>query len=121
MEIEEANIIFEDWKDYAEINDKLMKFFMFTGIPESFLPHSKEILEDALNIIAKAYFDAGNYTSSESIKTTIAFLLYYKSDEEAFDGITKSTILNNPKIKESVLNNLKMSRESWREFKKSIK
>ena len=118
MTLNEENKIFKEWKEYQEINDKLMKFFMFSGIPESFLPYPKETLEEALNIVAKAHFDAGDYKTSETIKTTISFLIFYKKDEEVFDNITNSTTLKDPKIKEALLNNLKKARDSWAKTKR---
>ncbi len=117
MTINEANKIFRDWKEYAEINDKLMKFFMFSGIPESFLPYPKEMLEEALNIVAKNYFDSGDHKASEAVKNTIAFLIFYKSDEEAFDTITNNLMIKDTKIREAILNNLKEARDSWTKFK----
>lgn len=118
MTIQEANKIFKDWQEYQEINDKLMKFFMFSGIPESFLPYPVEVLEEALNMVAKSYFDAGDHKTSKAVQETISFLLCYKEDEEALDAISNSTIRKDPRIKESLLSNLRESRDSWRKFKK---
>jgi len=111
----------KDWQKYQEINDKLMKFFMFSGIPKSFLPYPEEILEEALNIVAKSYFDAGNSKTSNAIQETIASLLFYKRDEEVFDEITRSIIRKDPKVKKALLNGLKESQDSWAKFKEDSK
>jgi len=116
MTINEANKIFKDWQEYAEINDKLMKFFM-TGIPESFLPYPKKTLEEALNIVAKDYFDSGDRKASDAIADTISFLLFYKNDEEALDAITNNAMIKNAKVRESILNNLREAKDSWANFK----
>lgn len=118
MTIQEADKLFKDWQEYQEINDKLVKFFMFSGIPKSFLPYPEEVLEEALNMVAKSYFDAGDHKTSKNIQETIASLLFYKEDEEVFEEMTNSAIRKDPKIKEALLNNLRESRDSWAKFKK---
>lgn len=119
MTIEEADKIFNSWKEYGEINDKLMNFFMFTGIPESFLPYPTSVLEEALNMIAKNSFDTGDFKKSEAIQNTIAFLLLYKNDNEALNDITNSPILKTQIIKDSIISNLKKSKDSWDKFKEN--
>jgi len=57
MTFEDANKIFQDWQRYMEINNKLSKIFMGFSLPKSFLPYPMEVLEEAINIVAKAYSD----------------------------------------------------------------
>jgi hypothetical protein len=116
MTIDEANKIFKDWQEYQEINDKLGRFFM-CGIPESFLPYPKDTLEEALNIVAKAYFDSGNRKISESIQETMATLIGYKNDEEVYDQITNNVVFKDIKLRKAVLDNLKKARDKWTNFK----
>lgn len=116
MTIEEAQIIFKDWQYFAEINDKLSKVFF--DIPESFLPYPIDMLEEALNMVAKQYFESGDKKTSEALQTSIATLLFYKDDVVALDSIINSEMLKNQKLKDAFLKNLENSRDSWLEFKK---
>ena len=59
MTLNEALIIFKSWQDYMEIADKFFRLML--PIPESFLPYPADILEEALNIVAKHYFANGFY------------------------------------------------------------
>ena len=114
MEFEEANKIFKSWQEYQEIHDKLVKFFIFFGIPESFLPYSQEVLGEAINIVAKQYFDVGEHEISDDIKRTIGFLLFYKKDKEVLDEIMNiKEVLKDHRIKECVLSELKKAKDSW--------
>jgi len=117
MTTEEANKIFQSWKEYIEINDKLWK--IFTDIPESFLPYPKEVLEEALNIIAKSYFDAGDRKTCDSIQANMCTLIKYKDDEEAIKAIVDSFILKDPGLRKTYLANLKKARDSWAKSKES--
>jgi hypothetical protein len=117
MTINEATKIFNYWKEYAEINSKLMQ--LMCPIPESFLPYPKETLEEALNIISKIYFDSGDFKTSEAIKDTMCFLLSYIKDEEAYDMFINSTVFKDPKLREAILNNLKKTRDSWAKYKEN--
>lgn len=119
MTLKEANKIFKYWQEYAEIHDKLFQIF-WGDIPESFLPYPVDILEEALNVVAKNYFDLGDYKASKAVKNTIGWFLLYKKDEEAIDNIVNKLTLKDPKIKELLLRNLKRSRDSWAEFKNRI-
>ena len=62
MTKEEARIIFKSWQDYQEIGDRFLSFML--RVPESFLPYPADTLEEALNIIAKDYFDSGDKETS---------------------------------------------------------
>jgi hypothetical protein len=117
MTIKEANRIFKFWQEYVEINDKMWK--IFTSIPKSFLPYPVEVLEEALNIIAKSYFDEGDSKTSEAIQSSIAMLIKYKDDEEAIIDIAENPILKTPELRKLYLKNLKKTSDSWLEMKES--
>ncbi len=134
MTFEEANIIFKRWQNYQEIADKLGQLFIV--VPESFLPYPVEILEEALNIVAKAYFDSGDKKATDNIQESMARYLtgYYLSsdsngklvvkegkltDEEVLKKMKQELdfMLENPEILKAKLENLKAARDSWTEFK----
>lgn len=117
MTNQEAEKIFKEWQGYVEIADKLSK--IFTVIPESFLPYPLETMEEALNIIAKKYFDSGNKEISRSIQETMFLWLNCKEDGEALISMKEKLdlILNDPELKEIHLENLQTSRDSWLESK----
>src|SRR5882672_5902467 len=129
MTKEEAKIIFQSWREYMETADKFSKLMLHP--PESFLPYPVATIEEALNIVAKDYFDAGDKKMAETIQTTMGGYLsgYFMSfsngkmvaldkpqtDEEMLEGMKRSLdlILSDPTLKKTVLENLKKSQESW--------
>lgn len=131
MTFEEANKIFKRWQNYQEIADKLGKLFIV--VPESFLPYPVEILEEALNIIAKAYFDSGDKKAAVDIQNSMGRYLtgYYLpiegsvvtgkklTDEEVLIRMKRELdfMLENPELLKAKLENLKEARDSWAEFK----
>lgn len=129
MTKETARIIYEDWKGNIEILDKIFK--IFGVVPESFLPYSAEILEEALNIIAKDYFDAGDKRTSENIENLMIMhmaglystpdgaTVRKMSDEEALLCMKEKLDLlyKYPELKKGALNNLKEAQESWSKLK----
>lgn len=129
MTKEKAYKIFEGWQNYIETGDKLMK--VFTQIPESFLPYPVEILEEALNIVAKECFDNGDKDTANTIQHSIAYHLggFYLNesnsfkkitDEEALQSMKKKLdiILENKDLKEAVLKVMEDTQNSWLNSKK---
>lgn len=114
MLVEEAKGIFVQWQRYAEINDKLR--ITFSVIPESFLPYPSSVLEEALNIVAKGYFDAGDYETSKAVRESIVSLLRYVEDEKAIERISDGWVLKDPELRALTLRNLKSARDSWLNF-----
>ena len=124
MEMNEAKMIFKSWQDYMEIADKFNRLML--PVPESFLPYPANVLEEALNIIAKYYFDSGNKKMSEKIKDLMAaYLLPFfkinnktgsrRTDEQAITDMKKTLDLieKDPKLKKAVLKSLKECQNSW--------
>lgn len=128
MKKEEAKKIYKDWKEYIEIGEKLSRIFIV--VPKYFLPYPIKTLEEALNIIAKEYFDAGDKQMAKNIQETMVLHMggYYltqshteMTDEEVFENMKKQLdfILVNAKLREAVIKNLKESQESWIKFRNS--
>jgi len=135
MTLEEANKIFEHWKGYSEIADKMHKIFLV--VPESFLPYPIDILEEALNIVAKHYFDSGDKRTANIIQETMMLQLggYCLgtdsegktkvvdkiTDEEVLQKMKKDLdfMLDNPELLKVKLDNLKKSAESWAALRES--
>lgn len=135
MTKEEAEIIFKSWREYQEINEKFNSLMLTP--PESFLPYPVTVLEEALNIVAKKYFDTGDQKMFEAINTTMGQLSSYyistsedgkmivldsiKSDEDMLKGMKKviDLTLSNQELKETLLQKLKKAQNSWLEFRKT--
>jgi len=114
MTDKEAEIIFKSWQEYMEIADKLEKFFYH--LPESFLPYPANVLEEALNIMAKRCFDNGDTKMADTIQTTIGgFLWTHIKDEEAIESMKGDLdmMLENPELKEIKLKQLKERAIHW--------
>lgn len=122
MTKDEADAIFKAWQEYVEIADKFRRL-MITP-PPSFLPYPLETMEEALNIVAKDYFDAGNRDAAKTIQTTMMSYLggYFLSkesshltDEQALRDMEKTLrlILSDEVLKHTVLKNLKECQKSW--------
>ena len=134
MTLDEAWKIFKVWQDYQEILDKLHR--VFTTVPESFLPYSIDTLDEALNMVAKYYFDGGDKKASENIQESMAryLLSYYMTASEGKSG-TKDTpltdeeviskmkrdldfMIEHPELLKTKLEMLKKAADSWTEFRK---
>jgi hypothetical protein len=123
MTLNDALVIFKSWQDYMEIADKFNRLML--PVPESFLPYPADILEEALNIVAKHYFDSGNKRMSENIKETMSYLLPFfmtkaetgsrRTDAEAITDMKKilDLIEQDPKLKKTLLKSLKECQDSW--------
>ena len=91
MDILKAEEIFNNFRKwYWPCHSILDTVFFGAGIPESFLPYPVDVLEEALNIVAKSYWNKGDRKFSDTIKTCIASLGAYKKDEKAFQQASKN-------------------------------
>lgn len=115
MKTEEAEKIFRSWQEYMEIADKLSKT-LGPSLPESFLPYPTQALEEALNIMAEKFFNAGDKKKVETIEETkTGFLWQYEDDAVALESISKhlNLILKNPDLKKVKTEKLRETRDSW--------
>jgi len=111
MTITEANKIFKVWKKWCWPCHYILQSIFISKIPESFLPYSQDILEEALNIVAKQYHDAGDVKASKNIQETIVYLWLYTKDKAALQEA--SGILSNPKMMEAVLMHISNYKKDW--------
>ena len=125
MTKEDAGIIYQSWQNYMEIAEKLSCLML--SVPESFLPYPVDALEEALNIIAKDFFDSGNKEMSETIQRTMALYLtpYYFTesgvtgikitDEESIELMKRKLDLieKNPELKKAIVKSLKETQDNW--------
>lgn len=121
MTNKEAVKIFIRWQKFLEFADKFN--LLFTDcIPESFLPYPREVLIEALNIVADVHYNSGDIQTTKDIQDTMArFLWPSKKDEEAIESMAKlfETVAVNPELKKSLLKSLKAGSNAWFEFNQS--
>jgi len=101
MEYPEANKIYNIWKQWYWPCHFILDSIFFGSIPESYLPYPKEVLEEALNIVAKCYWDEGDKKMFDTIQDTMASLLVYGKDEEALQSLAK--LSSNPEMRKATL------------------
>jgi len=114
MTLIEANEIFKVWKEWYWPCHFLLHSALGPTIPESFLPYPKDVLEEALNIVAKHYYDSGNIQISKTIQETMACILWYEENEKAWEQAAK--MFSNPEMMRVMLGfveNFKKDYISW--------
>ena len=110
----EVNEIFKVWKEWYWPCHFLLDSVFGPTIPESFLPYPKDVLEEALNIVAKHYYESGNIETSKDIQKTMTCLYYYAKNEEAWEKAAK--LFSNPEMMKAMLGfveNFKKDYISW--------
>lgn len=111
MTIKEANKIIQVWGVYLEyMHGKLSLLFM-AHIPESFLPYPQDVLEEAINIMAKYYYNVGDIKNADLLKNSIGPLMMYKGDKEAI--ILSASIFNDKKWLDAIVPRFKAFQEKW--------
>lgn len=114
MNFDEANNIYKIWKQwYWPCHFMLHSIFM-SKIPSSFLPYPTKVLEEALNIVAEDYFNAGDKNASKTIQDSISSLAAYSEDEEALDQAAK--ILSDPKFRKVTLSYISNFKTDWNDW-----
>lgn len=114
MTLIEAEEIFKVWKEWYWPCHFLLNSVFGPGIPESFLPYPKDVLEEALNIIAKRYYDRGDFQISNKIQETMICIPFYKENEKAWEEAAK--LFSNPEMMRAMLGfveNFKKDYISW--------
>ena len=97
----EACEIFDVWKNWYWPCHFLLDSVFGPIIPESFLPYPKNVLEEALNIVAKDFFDKGNIQASKDIQRAMFFINCYEENEKAWEQAAKS--FSNPEMMKVML------------------
>jgi len=114
MTLIEAEEIFTVWKEWYWPCHFLLDSVFGPGIPESFLPYPKDVLEEALNIMAKRYYDRGDFQISNKIQETMICIPFYKENETAWEEAAK--LFSNPEMMRAMLGfveNFKKDYISW--------
>lgn len=114
MTFAEANKIFEIWSQWYWPTHIILHSIFLNKIPKSFLPYPLEILEEALNIIAKHYHKNGNHKMSNNIRETLASLIAYVSDEDALQSASEN--FTNPIIKKLSLDLISNFKKDWKNW-----
>jgi hypothetical protein len=92
MTLQQADQIRMDWAKFLEItNGRLVSLFL-THIPERFLPYSKEVIIEALEIVIKQFEKEGNQGAANITKATIPYLEWYVDDSEAIAIAAKNFV-----------------------------
>jgi hypothetical protein len=111
MTLVEADKIVLIWGKYLEYVSGKITFIFGTRIPESLLPYPKDILLDALNIMAEHHHKSSNQRRVKLMRETAAELIAYVNDEEALLQAAKN--FNDPKWREAILPALKEFQNDW--------
>ena len=114
MTLIEANEIFKVWKEWYYPCHFLLDSVFGPEIPESFLPYPKDVLEEALNIVAKDFFDRGDIKTSKDIQKTMISIYHYLENEKAWEKAAK--LFSNPEMMRAMLGfveNFKKDYISW--------
>lgn len=81
-----------------------MKKFMYvfgSAIPEFFLPFPVSTIKEAIGIVLEQYQKAGNVQAVNALNSSLAWLMFYKSNGESFAEAAKQ--FNDPKWKETLI------------------
>lgn len=114
MTFTEADEIFQVWRKWYWPCHIMLYSIFGDKIPASFCPFPKDILEEALNIVAKKYHDMGDHKSSKLVQDSIVAIWEYAKDEDAL--VRTSERLSIPEIREMKINsisNFKKDYKSW--------
>lgn len=116
MTFDEADKMFQVWRKWYWPCHTILHSIFGGRIPISYCPYPVDTLEEALNIIAKYYFDTGDHKTSKLIQESIVSLWEYTEDEAALEEVSKK--LSNPEMREIALiyiSNYKKDWEKWLE------
>ena len=114
MNFTEANKIFKIWSKWYWPSHFILHSVFLNKIPESFLPYQKNVLEEALNIIAKQYYDNGDFKVSKNIQESIASLAAYVRDDDALQQV--SDRLSDVKMREAILIYISNFKKDWKNW-----
>lgn len=116
MTLEEANKIVRVWGTYLEYVHEKLNFVFGSSVPESFLPFSKDVLEEAINIVTEHYYNLDDQKAVKDLQGSVGYLFKYKDDEKAV--LQTAKMFNNKKWRESILPTFKDFQNKWIETQK---
>lgn len=111
MTLDQASEISRIWSLHLEHSFGKLNFIFMASIPESFLPFPKDVIEEALNILAEEQHKYGNRDAVEGVKAAGAFLVAYKDDQEAILQAAKR--FSNPEWCNAVIPKFKVCQQTW--------
>ena len=111
MNIIEADKIFKNWSQWYWPCHFILHSIFLSKIPESFLPYPQDVLEEALNVVAKHYHDISDLKASNNIQESIASLCAYTKDEEALQLAHEN--FSNPALVKLIHNYIKNYKKDW--------
>lgn len=114
MTLEEANKIVNIWGKYLECCPGWFNtLFIGRGgkIPESLLPYAKSILQEALSIMDKHYFDTDNKHGMKLMRESMVALELYGDDDEALQHAGK--IFNDAEQRKHIITMIKDWQQTW--------
>ena len=114
MTFDEADKIFKVWSQWFWPFHFLLNSIFIGGIPESYLPYSQDILEEALIIVEKHYYKTGEKEISNKIQLTRSYLVSYKNDDEAFKQAAE--ILGDPEMRKVLLVYISKFKKDWMDW-----
>lgn len=89
MTLEEAQKVVSDYGRFIEWVYFRLKPVFWNKIPESLLPYSSDYIEDALNTVAKFYYDKGDQSMVNNIQEAQILLVSFVDDKEAIFNSVK--------------------------------
>lgn len=110
----EADKIFRVWSKWCWPNHFILHSIFLNKIPESFLPFPQELLEEALNVMAKQYHENGDLQASQDIQETIPFLWTYTNDKDALNEASET--LSNPEMRDVILSYIENYGQDWKDW-----
>lgn len=114
MTLEEAENVFDVCKHwFYPIHSLLFSIFM-SNIPISFLPYSKNIIDESLKIMCDLYEKDGNKEASDTIKTLIGMMCFYVDDAEAFNKLKIKLEMNG--LPEALITRIFKFKKDWVEW-----
>jgi hypothetical protein len=111
MTIYEAKKISNIWSQWYCPTHFILFSIFGHHIPESFLPYPKDILEEALNIVAKLYYNNGDYQASKDIQESRSSFFTYEKDADALNRASKD--FSNLEIMETRLRMISSFKKEW--------
>lgn len=117
MTTQEADKVVKIWGKYLEhVYGRLNTLFFNADdfdyrIPESLLPYSKEVLEEALGLMDRYYSETNNIKGSVLMRETAFILDRFGDDDKALQDAAR--VFSNSQKREERISHLKEWQETW--------
>lgn len=110
MEIKEALEIFDVWRNWFDPCHTILLTAFMSHIPESFLPYSIDVLNEALTIVANIVV-SDDKKMAKAIIVTRNCLSFYSDDEEGYHMLSK--MLSMPGMVKAMAERVKRNKDYW--------